>query len=135
MAKVVVNVRNNDLTNLKDNDILMYDEKNDAFYRVTPEKFFSKYETKLNALLEKYDKQFLDLKHIFEVETKKMSTECTMLHSNLEKTFEKHINNSNISNEKFKTEIKKEFNNLLVKNRNTIDKLIIMVEQFIKGGK
>ena len=44
MAKVVVNVKNNDLNNLKDNDILMYDSHSHAFYKVTPEKFFNKYE-------------------------------------------------------------------------------------------
>lgn len=102
MAKVVINVKNNDLNNLKDNDVLMYDSHSHAFYKVTPEKFFNKYEQKLNALLERYDSQ---------------------------------IKNMQNENARFREEMKNDFNNLLIKNKNTISKLITMVEEFIKGGK
>ncbi len=91
MAKILIEVKRENLNNLKDNDILMYDETNKYFYRTTPEKFFSQYENKLNNLLSRYDEQYKTLEN--------------------------------------------KFNDLVEKNKKINDKLITMVEQFIKGGK
>lgn len=62
--KVVINLRNGtNLRDLNNNDILMYDATRKDFYVVTPETFFDKYESKLNALLERYDKNNNSMKN------------------------------------------------------------------------
>lgn len=64
MAKVILEVRNEDINNLTNNCILLYDAEKKEFYKTTSEEFFAKYEEKLDKLLERYDGQVLEMQRI-----------------------------------------------------------------------
>lgn len=110
MSKIMVDIRSSDIGKFKDNDVLIYDENKKQFYKTTAETFFKEYELKLNALLKRYDEQFKTLKQ----ENSKLNQSFEMLKTNL-----------NIFSEQ-----------LVEKNKTMNEKLIQMVEDFIKtGGK
>lgn len=154
MAKVVMNVRNSDINNIKHNDILLYDESKKEFYKTTAESFFKEYEQKLSNLLKRYDEQFNILKNKneklekdykdFTIEIKRIIENFNTLQAREFEKFKIKLNGEIENNQKKSDE---KFNNLkndlntfattfVEKNRVVNEKLITMVENFIKtGGK
>ena len=147
MAKVVMNVRNSDINNIKHNDILLYDESKKEFYKTTAESFFKEYEQKLSNLLKRYDEQFNILKNKneklekdykdFTIEIKRIIENFNTLQTREFEKFKIKLNGE--SNEKFNN-LKNDLNTFAAtfveKNRVVNEKLITMVENFIKtGGK
>lgn len=110
MALVQMNIRDCDVNTLKDNDVLLYCETRKYFYKTTAESFFAKYENKYNELIKKYDEQIQTL--IKENQTLKEENKAFKESTNFK--IDSHIEKNKIINER----------------------LIDMVEQFLKtGGK
>lgn len=110
MALVQMNIRDSDVNNLKDNDVLIYCEARKYFYKTTAKSFFSEYEEKYNNLIKKYDEQ---IKMLLE-ENESLRKE----------------------NRDFKLEFDNKINSHIEKNKIINERLINMVESFLKtGGK
>ena len=106
MSKMLINLRDGiGRLNFKNNEILVYDAENGDFYTVTQQSFFGRYERKLEELKKVYDDKFQQMKK----ENDELKAE-------------------NI-------ELKKEVKKFMLDIQASNEKLIEMVENFIKGGK
>lgn len=108
MSKVIINIRNTDIGNFRDSDLLVFDKENEIFYKTTYEEFWQKHDDELKQIIKRYDQV---------VET-------------LEKRVEE--------NEKKYDELVEKLNNSLDVYLTQINKnnkaLIEMVKNFIKNG-
>ena len=94
MAKVVINVKNSDLGNFRDSDLLVFDKDNNIFYKTTSEEFWAKHEGELRNIIKRYDKVVEELKTKVEENDKKYNE----LVDNLNKQLEAYLTQTNKSN-------------------------------------
>lgn len=151
-----MNVRNSDVDRFRDNDILIYDQARKEFYKTTAETFFGEYEKKLNNLLKRYDEKVETLikqNNEFTENTNKniqnFNKEITSKIVENESKVRKEVDNfvakmtskielfekdSNLKYSNLKLELNKFCLDFVEKNKAINEKLIIMVENFIKTG-
>lgn len=64
MERVVLPIKSGcSINNIRDGDIIIYDGTSKEFYITTSDMFFSKYDEKLEKLLERYDSQIEEMKN------------------------------------------------------------------------
>lgn len=115
MSKIVIDVNAKDINEMQDGDILVYNEEKRMFYRQTAKQFWNKHEEYLSLIIKKYDQIVIDLENKFkELEEK-------------EEKFETDVNNKIIEHEQIEQEFEE-------KIKGITNKLIVMVENFIKTG-
>lgn len=126
MSKIILDIKAEELINLRDGDILMFSETEKCFYRQTPQEFWKLHNEELSRIIKRYDELVKNLEE-------------------KEKTFEKNIEKNECEHEEFVKEFikthekhEKEFEEkvkeYLATNKNITSKLIEMVENFIKTG-
>ena len=126
MSKVVVDINAKDIATIKDGDILVYNEEKRMFYKQTAEEFWRKHDEQLARIIKRYDEIVTKLeKRIKELEEK-------------ESKFEENIETNEHNHEEIVDKLivahenqEKEFEE---KIKNITNKLIVMVENFIKTG-
>lgn len=115
MSKVVVDINAKDIATIKDGDILVYNEEKRMFYKQTAEEFWRKHDEQLTRIIKRYDEIVTKLKERIkeleqhEVQHEEQVDKLIVAHENQEKEFEEKI-------------------------KNITNKLIVMVENFIKTG-
>lgn len=126
MAKVVIDIDSKDIASIKDGDILVFSEEKKCFYKQTAEEFWRRHDEQLARIIKRYDELVKKLENkIKDLEEK-------------ENKFEESVEINEQQHEKIVGEIiqeheqhDKEFED---KIKNITNKLIVMVENFIKTG-
>lgn len=137
MSKIVIDISSKDMNTIKDGDILLFNEEKRMFYKQTAKEFWKKHNDELVLIIKRYDEIVKTLeKRIKELEDKENNFENKVV--SLEQKHEINVANSIDEHEKQEKEFEEKINNLLeeytTKNKNITNKLILMVENFIKTG-
>lgn len=119
MAKLMLNVKAEDIISIKDGDILVYDEEKKYFYKQTAQNFWKKHNEELKNIIKRYDEVVARL----EEKERQFEEKISQIVHKLE-------NSNKKTNEKLNTSLEE----YLVKNQNVTAKLINMVENFVKTG-
>lgn len=126
MSKVVIDINAKDIATIKDGDILVYNEEKRMFYKQTAEEFWRRHDEQLARIIKRYDEIVTKLeKRIQELEEKENEFEINV--ENHEQEHEEQVDKIISVHENQE----KEFED---KIKNITNKLIVMVENFIKTG-
>lgn len=121
MAKMIINLKSGvSKENFNNGDMLVYDSTKKEFYTVTESTFFDKTNSRINELTNTYEKRINELTNTYETRI----SELIKKYDNQVETIEKE-----------KEEIKQETKTFMVKIQESNQKLIEMVDSFIKGGE
>lgn len=126
MSKVLIDIDSKDIANIKDGDILVYNEDKRMFYKQTAQEFWRKHDEQLARIIKRYDEIVTKLEQrIKELEEKETKFEESVeVHEQQHEEQVDHILEVHEQQEK-------EFED---KIKNITNKLIVMVENFIKTG-
>lgn len=65
MKKIMINIKNHSAMTFKKNDVLLFDEKDKAFYVMTKEELFSDLTKKFQETITETEKKFQDLSNSY----------------------------------------------------------------------
>ena len=84
MSKIVINVKNSDIGNFKDTDLLVFDKENEIFYKTTKEDFWNQHNMELQKLIKRYDEVVENLTQQIEKNEKKYNDLVDKLNQELD---------------------------------------------------
>ena len=132
MAKVIINLKSGiSKENFNNGDMLVYDSTKKEFYTVTESTFFDKTNSRINELTNTYEKRINELTNTYEKRINELTNTYETRISELIKKYDSQVE----AIEKEKEEIKQETKTFMVKIQESNQKLIEMVDSFIKGGE
>ena len=133
MSKVVIDIDAKDIANIKDGDILVFSEEKNCFYRQTAQEFWAKHNEELARIIKRYDELVKTLEEKIKT-LEEREDKFELLIEKHENEHEQSVQEIITEHEEHEKEFEEKIREYLTKNKNITNKLIVMVENFIKTG-
>lgn len=138
MSRVILDIKTEDLSTLRDGDILVFNAEKNYFYKKTAQEFWKQHNDELAKIIKRYDdvvtKFEASLKALEEKENK--FEESVLKHEvDFENAIAKILAEHKAEDEKFQAEINRIVKELEQDNENTSKKLNLSLEEYLGKSK
>lgn len=138
MSRVILDIKTEDLSTLRDGDILVFNAEKNYFYKKTAQEFWKQHNDELAKIIKRYDdvvtKFETSLKALEEKENK--FEESVLKHEvDFENAIAKILAEHKAEDEKFQAEINRIVKELEQDNENTSKKLNLSLEEYLGKSK
>ena len=138
MSRVILDIKTEDLSTLRDGDILVFNAEKNYFYKKTAQEFWKQHNDELAKIIKRYDdvvtKFEASLKALEEKESK--FEESVLKHEvDFENAIAKILAEHKAEDEKFQAEINRIVKELEQDNENTSKKLNLSLEEYLGKSK
>lgn len=138
MSRVILDIKTEDLSTLRDGDILVFNAEKNYFYKKTAQEFWKQHNDELANIIKRYDdvvtKFETSLKALEEKESK--FEESVLKHEvDFENAIAKILAEHKVEDEKFQAEINRIVKELEQDNENTSKKLNLSLEEYLGKSK
>lgn len=138
MSRVILDIKAEDLSTLRDGDILVFNAEKNYFYKKTAQEFWKQHNDELAKIIKRYDnvvtKFEASLKALEEKENK--FEESVLKHeADFEDAITKILADYKAEDEKFQAEINRIVKELEQDNENTSKKLNLSLEEYLGKSK
>lgn len=138
MSRVILDIKTEDLSTLRDGDILVFNAEKNYFYKKTAQEFWKQHNDELAKIIKRYDdvvtKFETSLKALEEKESK--FEESVLKHEvDFENAIAKILAEHKAEDEKFQAEINRIVKELEQDNENTSKKLNLSLEEYLGKSK
>lgn len=138
MSRVILDIKTEDLSTLRDGDILVFNAEKNYFYKKTAQEFWKQHNDELAKIIKRYDdvvtKFEASLKALEEKENK--FEESVLKHEvDFENAIAKILAEHKAEDEKFQAKINRIVKELEQDNENTSKKLNLSLEEYLGKSK